>query len=87
MRRTASSSASAPTLAILKALGASGGAVVALALIEFLIVAALGVALGLALGAAMPFVVDALVRRVAAASARAGDLSRANWRSARSTAC
>ena len=46
------------TLAILKALGASGGAVVGLALAEFLAVALIGVAAGLALGAAAPFVVD-----------------------------
>ncbi|MBV8474475.1 MAG: hypothetical protein JO234_13740, partial [Hyphomicrobiales bacterium] len=45
------------TLAILKALGASGGAVVALALAEFLAVALIGVAAGLALGAATPFAV------------------------------
>ena len=41
-----SSSASAATLAILKSLGASGGGIVALALIEFLAVGALGIALG-----------------------------------------
>ena len=48
------------TLAILKALGASGGAAVALALAEFLAVTLIGVAAGLAIGAATPFVVDAL---------------------------
>jgi putative ABC transport system permease protein len=48
------------TLAILKALGASGGAVVALALIEFLAVALIGVDAGLAIGAATPFAVGAL---------------------------
>jgi putative ABC transport system permease protein len=45
------------TLAILKALGASGGAVVALALAEFLAMALIGVAAGLAVGAATPFAV------------------------------
>jgi len=45
------------TLAILKALGASGGAVVALALAEFLATALIGVGAGLALGAATPFAV------------------------------
>jgi putative ABC transport system permease protein len=48
------------TLAILKSLGASGGAVVALALMEFLAVASLGVAVGLIVGAAAPFLVAAL---------------------------
>jgi len=46
-----------PALAILKALGATGAEIVAAALIEFLIVAALGVAIGLALGAAVPYLV------------------------------
>jgi len=48
------------TLAILKALGASGGAVVALALAEFLAAALIGVGAGLAIGAATPFAVAAL---------------------------
>jgi putative ABC transport system permease protein len=46
------------TLAILKAIGASGTSVVALALVEFLIVALLGALAGAALGAAIPFVVN-----------------------------
>jgi putative ABC transport system permease protein len=45
------------TLAILKALGASGGAVVTLALLEFLVVASIGVAVGVILGAATPYLV------------------------------
>ena len=52
------------TLAILKALGASGGAVVALALAEFLAAALIGVAAGLAIGAATPFAVAALFAAV-----------------------
>jgi len=48
------------TLAILKALGASGGAAVALALAEFLAVTLIGIAAGLGVGAATPFVVDAV---------------------------
>jgi putative ABC transport system permease protein len=48
------------TLAILKALGASGGAAVALALAEFLGVTGIGIVAGLAIGAAAPFLVDAL---------------------------
>jgi putative ABC transport system permease protein len=48
------------TLAILKALGASGGAAVALALAEFLAVTLIGVAAGLGVGASTPFVVNAL---------------------------
>ena len=48
------------TLAILKALGASGGAAVAVALTEFLAVTLVGVAAGLTIGGATPFVVDAL---------------------------
>ena len=46
------------TLAILKAIGAAGTSVVALALVEFLIVACLGALAGAALGAAIPFAVD-----------------------------
>lgn len=49
-----------PTLAILKSIGASGAAIVALALIEFMAVAALGVLIGLVIGAAMPFAVQGL---------------------------
>jgi putative ABC transport system permease protein len=49
------------SLAILKALGASGGEAVTLASIEFLVVAAVGVAVGLIVGAATPFVVAAVV--------------------------
>jgi putative ABC transport system permease protein len=52
------------TLAILKALGASGGAAVAVALAEFLVVTLVGVVAGLAIGAATPFVVDALFAAV-----------------------
>jgi putative ABC transport system permease protein len=46
------------TLAILKAIGATGASVVALALIEFSIVALIGALAGAALGAAIPFAVD-----------------------------
>ncbi len=46
------------TLAILKAIGATGTSVVMLALVEFLIVAAIGAVAGAALGAAIPFAVD-----------------------------
>ena len=49
-----------PALAILKALGASGAEIVAVAAVEFLIVALLGIGVGLALGAATPFLVAAL---------------------------
>jgi putative ABC transport system permease protein len=49
-----------PTLATLKSIGATGGAVVLLALIEFMGVALIGVGCGLVLGAALPFAVDAL---------------------------
>ena len=52
------------TLAILKALGASGGAAVALALFEFLVVALIGVAGGLVVGGLAPFVIDALFAAV-----------------------
>ncbi|THD48598.1 MAG: FtsX-like permease family protein [Bradyrhizobium sp.] len=48
------------TLAILKALGASGGGAVALAMTEFMIVALIGVTIGLALGALAPFAINAL---------------------------
>jgi putative ABC transport system permease protein len=46
------------TLAILKAIGATGSGVVALALIEFAIVALIGALAGAALGSAIPFAVD-----------------------------
>jgi putative ABC transport system permease protein len=46
------------SLAILKAIGATGTSVVTLALIEFLIVAFVGAAAGAALGVAIPFVVN-----------------------------
>jgi putative ABC transport system permease protein len=49
-----------PSLAILKALGATGAEIVAAAVIEFLVVAALGVAIGLALGAAVPYLAAGL---------------------------
>jgi putative ABC transport system permease protein len=46
------------TLAILKAIGATGSGVVALALLEFAIVALIGALAGAALGSAIPFAVD-----------------------------
>src|SRR5271169_3221082 len=46
------------TLAILKAIGATGSSVVGLALVEFMIVALIGALLGAALGSAIPFAVD-----------------------------
>ena len=45
------------SMATLKALGASGGRVFALALTQVMLIAAIGVAIGLAIGAAIPFVV------------------------------
>ena len=51
------------TLAILKAIGATGASVVALALVEFLDCRPDRRAAGAALGAAIPFVVDCAVRR------------------------
>ena len=48
------------TLAILKAIGATGSGVVALALIEFAIVALIGALAGAALGSAIPFAVNRL---------------------------
>ncbi len=49
-----------PALAILKALGASGAEIVALALMQFLAVAALAIAIGLTLGGAVPYLVSAI---------------------------
>src|SRR4029077_9471832 len=46
------------TLAILKAIGATGSSVVTLALIEFMIAAVIGALLGAALGSAIPFAVN-----------------------------
>jgi putative ABC transport system permease protein len=46
------------TLAILKAIGATGSGVVALALIEFMVVALIGTLLGALLGSAIPFAID-----------------------------
>ncbi len=48
------------TLAILKAIGASGASVVALALVEFALVALAGALAGAAVGVAIPFAVDGL---------------------------
>jgi putative ABC transport system permease protein len=48
------------TLATLKSIGATGGQVVAIALIEFLGVALIGIGAGLALGAALPFFINAI---------------------------
>ena len=48
------------TLAILKAIGATGTSVVQLAVVEFLAVALIGAVAGAALGSAIPFAVDAL---------------------------
>ena len=50
------------TLAILKAIGATGTSVVGLALVEFLAVALAGALLGAALGAAIPFAIDVFFR-------------------------
>jgi putative ABC transport system permease protein len=50
------------TLAILKAIGATGSGVVMLALVEFAIVALIGALAGAALGSAIPFAVDWLFR-------------------------
>ena len=49
-----------PALAILKALGATGAEIVALALLQFLAVAAVATAIGLALGAAIPYLVSVI---------------------------
>ena len=49
-----------PTLATLKSIGATGGAVVLLALVEFMSVALIGIGCGLVLGVALPFAVDGL---------------------------
>jgi putative ABC transport system permease protein len=48
-----------PVLATLKALGATGGRVFALTLVQVLLVTAIGVAAGLVVGAALPFVAAA----------------------------
>ena len=52
------------TLAILKAIGATGSSVVALALVEFMIVALIGALLGAILGSAIPFAVNRLFAAV-----------------------
>jgi putative ABC transport system permease protein len=48
------------SIATLKSLGAPGGQVVALYLLQVMLIAALGIAIGLGVGAALPFVVTAL---------------------------
>jgi putative ABC transport system permease protein len=48
-----------PTIATLKALGATGGFVFAIMLTEVLLMAALGMALGVAAGSALPFLISA----------------------------
>ena len=47
------------SLAVLKALGATGGAVFAISLLQVLAVAAIGIGIGLMVGAALPFIVVA----------------------------
>ena len=61
------------TLAILKAIGATGASVVGLALLEFSIVALIGALAGAALGAAIPICRRLAVRVAAADPARAVD--------------
>ncbi|HEV2558638.1 MAG TPA: ABC transporter permease [Microvirga sp.] len=48
------------SIATLKSLGAPGGQVVALYLLQVMLIAALGIAIGLAVGAALPFVITGL---------------------------
>jgi putative ABC transport system permease protein len=48
------------SIATLKSLGAPGGQVVALYLVQVMLIAALGIGIGLAVGAALPFIVTAL---------------------------
>ena len=50
-------------IATFKSLGASGGFVFAVYLVQILIIAALGILLGLVLGALMPFVASAALHR------------------------
>ena len=64
------------TLAILKAIGATGSGVVTLALVEFPIVALIGALAGAALGSAIPLRRQLAVRRLAADPARALDRAR-----------
>ena len=48
------------TFATLKSLGAPGGQVVALALVQVMLIAALGIAIGLAVGGSLPFLIERL---------------------------
>ncbi|RAZ85399.1 ABC transporter permease [Mesorhizobium hawassense] len=59
-------------IAIFKSLGASGGFVFSVYLVQILLIAGLGIVLGLALGAAMPFVASALLQSVIPVPAQGG---------------
>ena len=48
-----------PAIATLKSLGATGGRVFSIMLVEVMLIAALGIAIGLTLGVAMPFAISA----------------------------
>lgn len=53
-----------PTIATLKALGATGGFVFAVMLVEVLLMAAVGMLIGIALGSALPFAIHAAFARL-----------------------
>lgn len=55
-----------PTIATLKAVGATGGLVFAIMLAEVMFMAAIGMALGVAAGSALPFLLDAVFARLIA---------------------
>ncbi|WP_292200667.1 FtsX-like permease family protein, partial [Mesorhizobium sp.] len=59
-------------IATFKSLGASGGFVFAIYLVQILLIAGLGIVLGLILGAAMPFVASALLQSVIPVPAQGG---------------
>ena len=59
-------------IATLKSLGASGGRVFAIYLLQVLVLSLIGALIGLALGAALPFVIVGVVRRHHSAADRAG---------------
>jgi len=59
-------------IATFKSLGASGGFVFTVYLVQILLISALGIVLGLVLGAAMPFVASALLQSVIPVPAQGG---------------
>ena len=74
-------------IATFKSLGASGGFVFLVYLVQIMLIAALGIAIGLVVGAAMPYVAGALLSSVIPVPAEGGLYPGALWRWRRCSGC